>query len=172
MMIVGVAGRAGSGKSVLSTKLAKKLDARRVGFGDLIRREATERGVAGERTDLQEVGQELLDRVGAEALVAMVLDPVAAEPSVIVDGVRHVSVAEALAPKADDFLLVYVEAPDDVRAARLATRDDELPIEVLDRHATERELPLLKERAQLVVSGEDLDVAVRDVLAQLRRPSA
>lgn len=167
-MIVGVAGRAGSGKSRLSIELATKIGARRVGFGDLIRREATERGISSRRTELQDVGQDLLERVGPETLVAMILRPVAAETSVVVDGVRHASVADALERVADGFLLVYVEAPTSVRAARLAERAAELSIEVLDGHPTERELPVLKERSSLVVSGVDLEAALGDVMALLR----
>jgi dephospho-CoA kinase len=166
--IVGVAGAIGSGKSEVSRTLARELGATRLGFGDFVRREAEARVVEPTRENLQELGEQLIDELGASELVRRVLADAPPAELVVIDGVRHLAVDEALKELATEYFLVFVEVDDDTRRKRLTEREGhEADLAALDHHSTERELPLLRARAAAIVDGTDSARAadqVRDLL--------
>lgn len=164
MRIVGIAGAIGSGKSELSRALARELDAERVSFGDLVRREAEARGVKPTRENLQQLGEQLIDELGAPGFVRQVLTEHPPANLLVIDGVRHLAVDEALRKIAAQYMLVFVTVDDDTRRRRLAARKGhDVDLAVLDQHSTEHEVPLLSVRAATVVDGTDSGAAVERV---------
>jgi dephospho-CoA kinase len=159
--IVGIAGAIGSGKSELSRTLARELNAERVSFGDFVRREAEARGVESTRENLQRLGEQLIDELGAPGFVRRVLTELPPADLLVVDGVRHLAVDEALRMIAAQYVLVFVAVDDDTRRQRLAERQGhDVDLAALDQHSTEHEVPLLRERAATVVDGTDSAAAV------------
>jgi dephospho-CoA kinase len=167
--IVGIAGAIGSGKSELSRALARELDAERLSFGDLVLREAKAHGVKPTRENLQHLGEQLIDELGAPGFVRRVLTDRPPGDLLIVDGVRHLAIDEALRKIAAQYVLVFVSVDDETRRRRLAAREGhDVDLAVLDQHSTEREVPLLSERAATVVDGTDSAAAaerVRELLS-------
>lgn len=157
MTLVGIAGPIAAGKSDLAKTLAAHRVGTRASFGGYVRRVARERGVADERDELQRLGEPLLAELGAVEFTERALAGIAA-PDLVVDGVRHVAVSDALAARPVRYLLVFVELDDERRRARLEAREG-YPVDLatLDGHSTEREVPLLRARADLVVGGEEVD---------------
>jgi cytidylate kinase len=154
--IVGIAGRIAAGKSELAKRLVS-IVGDRTSFGGYVRQVAFERGLSDDREDLQQLGEQLLDELGAREFTDRVLATVAG-PNYVVDGVRHLAVSDALAARDDQYLLVFVELDDATRRQRLETREGQtVDLAALDKHSTERELPLLRARADLVVSGSESD---------------
>lgn len=150
-----VAGPMRSGKSTLSRRIVERFGGERLGFGDAVRRRAQALGLPDERSSLQQVGEEWVAR-DPEGLCDAVLAPSAGEALVVVDGVRHQHVHGLLRARAQRrrVVLVFVDAEVSVRRDRLAL--DGISEQAIDRalsHSTEKELPLLREAADIVVDG-------------------
>lgn len=164
MRIVGIAGAIGSGKSELSHALARELDGVRLSFGDFVRREAEARDVEPTRENLQRLGEQLIDELGAPEFVRRVLTERPPADLLVVDGVRHLAVDEALRKLAEQYVLVFVAVDDETRRRRLVEREgQEVDLAALDQHSTEREVSSLRERAAAVVDGTDSATAVERV---------
>lgn len=164
MRIVGVAGAIGSGKSALSRALAGEGGGARVSFGDFVRDQADAREVEPTRENLQALGEQLIDELGAPEFVRRVLTDQTTTELIVVDGVRHLAVDEALRRIAAEYLLVFVEVDGETRRRRVREREGrDVDLAELDRHSTEREVALLRERADVVVDGADIAPALARV---------
>lgn len=169
--IIAIAGPAGAGKTTLAEALCRSLGAVPASFGDFVRAEARRRGLLQERTALEDLGQSLLKKYGAPGFTAHVLARSTnnTQATVVVDGVRHLEVWDALAAMAPAHLLVYLELPLSERQARVATRD-RVTADSLERAMSSRmevEATNLRQRADLVLHGVPVDTAVAEVLATL-----
>ena len=166
MRIVGVAGAIGSGKSELSRALADERGWSRVSFGGFVRGQAGARGVEPTRENLQALGEQLIDELGAQEFVRRVLSDYVAADVLVVDGVRHLPVDDELRKISAQYLLIFVEVDDETRRRRLGDREGlEVDLFAIDRHSTEREVLLLRERADAIVDGADSARALERVCA-------
>jgi cytidylate kinase len=154
--IIAIAGPVAAGKSDLSRKLALALAAQRVSFGDYVRSVAEDRGVPLTRGALQGLGEQLISDLGAVEFTTRTVALAPPTDTLIVDGIRHVAVNAALAAQADDYHLIFVEADNRTRTARLEKRG-EGPVDLvaIDSHSTEVEQPELRKRADLIADGTD-----------------
>lgn len=69
----------------------------------------------------------------------------------VVEGVRHLDVLEALSELLPDLVVAYLTAPPEVLDERWALRGTTDPRDVATRHQVERELYLLRDRASIVI---------------------
>jgi dephospho-CoA kinase len=173
-VIVGIAGKRGSGKTTLARVLARDHGFTYASFGDVVRAEAARRGLDTEVETLQRLGAALIAEWGWARFCAAVVPDSARTGLVSVEGVRHRGAVDGLRVRADgDFLLVFVELPDEARAGRLESRGSAgEPGLAADRGATEAEVDSLRAMSDLVVDGGDLVAAARivvDRIAALRR---
>jgi cytidylate kinase len=175
--VLGLTGQIASGKSTLAKGLAATLGCERVSFGKYVR-ETAKRHYDDDRKTLQDLGQDLLEERGAEQFCVDIFDAQAGAfvpgQNLVVDGVRHEAVANALAslvyPSA--FALIVLRVDQRTRQRRLELRDGEgvRDLREADKHQTELEVTrTLHRRAALTLvstrpSGE-LVRAVREWLA-------
>jgi dephospho-CoA kinase len=156
---LAISGRIASGKSSLTQDLACALGWRRASFGDYVRVVAAERGMEPTRTNLQELGAQFVDEdpFGFARAVLQQAGWTEGQP-VLIDGLRHVVILEALR----GFLhplplkLIFVAVDDDVRFERLASRSEGAPehLQLAESHSTERDVRGdLLAAADLVVDG-------------------
>jgi dephospho-CoA kinase len=150
-----VAGPIRSGKSTLAGHIVGRFGGVRVSFGDAVRRRVKALGLPDERRLLQQVGEEWVAH-DPEGLCDAVLMPSAGEVMVVVDGVRHQHVQDLLRAQSQGrrVIMVFVHVNIHVRRDRLIM--DGISDEIIDRvlsHSTEKELPLLREAAEIVVDG-------------------
>lgn len=167
--MLAFSGGIASGKSTLSEAVAQTLGCPRVSFGSYIREEAKRRGLSGDRSSLQELGEQLV-RNDLEGLCKAVLSQALWVPgsAIVVDGVRHVAVAQKLRSMAapSPFRLVYVSTEGSTRASRLAGRGESAERLVeYERHSTERDVvKLLPQMSNLVVDGRrGIDAVIEEV---------
>ena len=159
-LVVGFAGRIGSGKSTISAEVAKTLGWPRASFGDYVRTIARNAGLEESREVLQEIGSSLIER-GVDDFCRAVLAQSgwnAGEPLVI-DGIRHAEVITALrklvAPL--EMRVVYLDVKDEKRLDNLRKREDAVPetLELVEAHATEEQVKnVLPELADLRLPGD------------------
>lgn len=144
-LVIGFAGKIASGKSTLSAEVAKALGWPRASFGDYLRIVAKSSGLAESREVLQEIGASLVAK-DVEGFCRAVLTHYqwsAGEP-LIIDGIRHAEVADALrrlvAPL--ELRVVYLEADEATRRARLRQSDGDWPnkLQMVESHSTEEQV--------------------------------
>ena len=123
--VFGTVGLAGSGKGEAAA-VAREEGLPVVTMGDVIREECRERGL-DPATHHGQVAQKLREEDGPDAVAArslpMVEDRLADADAVLVDGIRSgVEVDRFVEAFGDDFTLVSVEAPFEIRRERVAER--------------------------------------------------
>jgi len=173
-LVACFAGGIGSGKSVVSKRVAAALGWPRVSFGDYVRGVARQRGLDQTRETLQEVGAELVAG-NVEDFCRRVLGQAewSSEESLVVDGVRHVEVMDAIRSMAAPSVsvLVFVDVGRAERKRRVLERAiGDISFENAERHSTEIQVGgRLREAADMVIDGrQPVDIVVRDVVEFIR----
>lgn len=159
-LVLAFSGKIGSGKTTLSQQVASALGWRRASFGEYLSMFAKSQGLDDSREVLQELGESLVSR-NPDDFCRSVLAHFgwhSGEPLVI-DGVRHVTIVEALrrivAPL--DLRLVFVSVDEDTRLKRLKKTDREVMsrLQDVESHSTERDvINLLPSLASRHIDGE------------------
>lgn len=163
-LVQAFCGGIASGKSTLSKSVAQQLGCKRVSFGDYVRKVARERGLDDLSVPvLQVIGQDMV-RNHLEQFCRNILEEAdwAHGQSLVLDGLRHVEVAEKLrgfvAPTR--LVIICIDANRLLREKRLLERAQESPnadktsLDRLDGHAMEEQSStILRESADLVVEG-------------------
>ena len=140
-MIIGFAGTFGSGKDTLADYLKTKYNFLHVSTGDIIREFAKEKYGSIERPVLFKMATYLRNNYGPAFLVERSIDKynnnLKLYNGVIVSGLR--SIGEAKKIKELDGVLVYIDAPIEVRHDRMIkrSRDNETQITLKDFKARE-----------------------------------
>jgi len=179
MRVIGVVGLPGSGKSEAAA-VAGGLGVPVVTMGDVIREACRERGL-DPASHHGKVAQSLRNEGGPAAIadrsVPMIEDALRAYDTVLVDGIRSdAEVDRFQAAFGEDFLLVRVDAPFEVRAERIEARGrDDTAAESL-RERDERELGFgmgaAIEAADVTIENTDSLEAFRDRVRALLREAA
>ncbi|WP_231185723.1 AAA family ATPase [Haladaptatus sp. DYF46] len=152
MRVIGTVGLPGSGKGEAAT-VAEEMDIPVVTMGDVIRAACRKRGLDPAKHH-GEIAKALREENGPDAIAQASLpqidEALTASDTVLVDGIRSgVEVERFEDAFGDDFVLVSIEAPFDVRADRLSERgrDHSDADEARLRERDERELGFGLDRA-------------------------
>ncbi len=172
-VVVGLAGQIASGKSTIAKALALAMRCPQVSFGRYVRNFARMAGYDEDRQTLQDLGQDLLRERGTEQFCIDVLRSEAPDfipgMDLVVDGVRHVKVADALTSLTypSRFALVFIRVDERTRQRRLELREgeDRQTLRNADNHETERDVgrALLGRAALTLVSTRPSGELVRAV---------
>lgn len=144
MKIIAFVGMPASGKSEASS-VARDLGINVVNMGDVIREEVMRRGLEPTDANTGGVANDLRDKEGMDAVAKRCVPKIRDSGSdvVVVDGVRGISEVHCFKEAfGEDFTLVSIDAPIEVRFERVKSRgrsDDMADIEQL-RTRDEREL--------------------------------
>jgi dephospho-CoA kinase len=159
----------GAGKSSVADQLKARHQFSIRSFGDVVRAEATARGLAADsRTVLQDLGQELISSIGPKGMVERVL--ARSSTRLAIDGVRHPQVLTELTARLPDLVFVYLVASDDSLSQRWRSRGDQASRPAVSGHAVEAEVAQLQNSASLVIRTEAFSPeAVADVIASAAR---
>lgn len=119
-MRIGVAGLNASGKTRV-VELLERRGFHRASLSDVIRESLRAEGLEPTRERMIERGRELRERAGPGVLAERALDALPAGRNHVIDSIRHPAEVESLRTGAD-FLLLWVEAPPELRFARARER--------------------------------------------------
>lgn len=156
--VLAFSGGIASGKSALSTGIAAVAGWPRVSFGDYVRQVTQTRGLEGNRKNWQAVG-EMLIREDVDEFCRAVLAQARwkAGGDLVIDGVRHVEVLEALKSLLlpSRIYLVYVDVDEPSRDLRLRSMTScGESLAELEQHSTEIAVrTALPRLAHLIVDG-------------------
>lgn len=170
-LIIAISGKMASGKTTLAKALADRFGGTAASFGDHVRAIAASQGRELDREALQEIGQAAVD-ADPERFVGNFLTGLkpAADTLLVIEGLRHVSVRDALRDHARktgaEIRFVHIETNEEQRAARLRARgDSEKATASLEAHASEADVrDRLRDEADLIVQrGEETSELVREI---------
>lgn len=124
MKIIGLTGTIASGKEVVKELIARKFDSYQVSLSGAIRGEMERRRRDFSRKTLQDMGNELRQKYGTYVLAKVSTEFMPrAKPVMVVDGIRNPGEAEWLKKTyKNDFILVGVDAPQQLRFERVQKR--------------------------------------------------
>lgn len=162
-IVIGFAGKIASGKSTLSARFAEEMGWPYVSFGDYVRSVARQRGEDdSQREILQQIGESLIEQDYEGFCRAVVGQALKWKPgeSLVIDGIRHLQVKQALeklvAPS--EFVLTYISVDEQIRRQRLQNEGiaDPQRIERIESASTEvqvrNELPQI---ADITLDGTE-----------------
>lgn len=174
-LIIAISGRMASGKTTLADALAAALDGATKSFGDYVRHLAAQNGGSTDRGRLQEIGQSAVE-IDAMSFLERFFQWASPDHSsaVILDGLRHVSVRDALrhhaAQRQLSLTFVHVEADDERRYGRLRSRgDDDATLAAYEAHISEMDARnRLRNEADVIIQrSENIEYMVAQVLTAL-----
>jgi dephospho-CoA kinase len=176
MTVIGTVGLAGSGKGE-AANVAREHDIPVVTMGDVIRQECRDRGLDPSEHHGR-IAKALRAEHGPDAIaqrsLPMIREHLADHDTVLVDGLRSdVELDRFHEAFGDEFVLVSIEAPFEVRRERLAERGrDETDTDaegLRARDEREREFGMddAMERADLVIDNTDTLAAFREQIEAL-----
>lgn len=115
-------GSIGAGKETLTKYLREK------GFtyyvtSDLLREELINRGIEITRSNLQDLGDEWREKFGPGVLMQKLLDKIDLGENAIIDSLRNTKEVEYLRENLDNFVLIAVDAPREIRYQRVVSRN-------------------------------------------------
>ncbi len=182
MRVIAFVGLPLSGKTTAS-KVAEEMGIPVVCMGDVVREEAKRRNLPLTDEVLGKIASELREREGMDAIAKRCI-PLIRERGrdvgvVVVDGVRGIAEVEAFKRAFDDFILIAIESPLELRFQRAIKRkrsDDVKTIEEL-KERDERELSWNLGKALEIAdftientgSLEDFKDKIRGILEQLAK---
>lgn len=125
MIAIGLMGKIGSGKDTVADYLVEKHGFDMVGFGDVTREIAKEKGVKPTRENLLQIQKEKVDKYGIDFFPKKIADMIRKRKleKVVVNGVRRPEDAKTLKREfGNDFHLVLVETDPKIRFERMKER--------------------------------------------------
>lgn len=157
--VFAFAGRMGSGKTTLTTALAKALGCRCASFGDYVRHVVKARGLEQTRENLQRIGTDLLEQ-NRLAFCNEVLRYAGWTPgdALVIDGLRHAETIHLIRQLVSPLRLeiVYLEIDDAIRLERLRARGEgeRETLSLAEAHSSEQQVTsILAQRADLTIDG-------------------
>jgi adenylate kinase family enzyme len=175
--LIAVAGRTRAGKTTLATALSHELDLPQTSFSSYVRATAVSRQLGATRQVLQDLGAEMIERLGPRGFVEGALDHAGLTPDdapFVIEGVRHVTVLEAMREVAAPLpvTLIYLAVSDEERNRRLAAEGiSAAEGSQWEKHSTEYDvLHRLQAEADLVIDADQpRDFVANTALDWLRR---
>jgi dephospho-CoA kinase len=179
MTVIGTVGLPGSGKGE-AAEVAREHGIPVVTMGDVIRQECRDRGL-DPKTHHGEIAQKLREENGpaaiAERSLPMIENSLEGNDTVLVDGLRSGVELDAFRERfGDDFFLVSIEAPFEVRKDRLESRGRDASAEEGGESLEERDerelgfgMGEVMERADATIDNTDTLAAYRERIETLLR---
>lgn len=173
-LVVGIAGRIGSGKTSAGTYLGS-----RYGFQYLRYSQVLSEWLATtpeSKTHLQEIGWEVMAGGMQTELNRRLISQIGQDSDVVVDGLRHpIDYASLRNSFLSSFRLVYIDSPRADRWERLKGRGGYANLdafEIADSHPVEQQIELLRANAALVLSNnrslKDLYVVLDEAVQRFK----
>lgn len=163
--IILIAGKIGSGKTFWANKIAEKYSCDHVTFSDYIKYLCSQRKLEINRPNLQIIGNEIvLTDIAKEKFIYYLLNCAVEKKSdtIIIDGLRHLSVLEYIKRRYTNSYLIYVECTEEQRRKNISSRGNEITRFEMDK--TESFLMDLKEKANYIINyNEDTNAEIEKI---------
>ena len=154
-MIIGLTGTIAAGKEIIADYFKNK-DFAYFSLSHVVREEATKLNIKHERKLLQDVGNMLRENYGNNALVLKLLDKIESRKNVIIDSIRNTAEIEEL-KKLDDFYLISIDAPVDVRFKKSQSRNRESDPKIYEQFLIDES----RDREEDLENGQQVEKCIK-----------
>lgn len=169
-----IIGKIASGKTTLAEELSKRLNATVVSFGNYVRHITSIKGIEQNRTNLQNVGAELMHTIAPSQFVKEVFaygigNAIISNSTLLVEGVRHLSILNEIKKISHNCFVIYIDLKDEELITNAIKRDE---IEVIDAkrffcHEVESGIDSLKEYADYVLTTVPLNDDLTEICKRI-----
>ena len=153
--IIGISGKIGTGKTVLSEKLHLYMKSDLISTGNFIRNQALYHAIEPKRENLQNLGLQLINKYGYEKFVIEFLRSELKfnNDVLIIEGIRHLKIWEELIKYSNKSLLIFSDISEKNIIPNVKERDNlnEKDIKKSFSHLVENEDKFLKKNANLIL---------------------
>jgi len=160
MLIIGVTGRIGSGKTTLSAYIQKRYNFQKLSFVDkILIPELRKRKKSVNRKNLQQVGREFYLKYGDIRLTELLLEGINPAGRWIIDDIRYPTTADFIKAKfPNNFWIVGVKTDVQIRFQRVLARGEEGKISYedflkMDSAPTEAQIEKVLSKADYVIEN-------------------
>lgn len=152
-IVVGIAGRIGSGKTAIAQHLERKFGFQYLRYSQILAEWF--QADPADKVRLQKVGGDVMAGSDQFELNRRLIDRIDPQSDVVIDGLRHpTDYASLHAAFGDDFFLVYTDTPATVRFERLRNRYGTFAeFCEADAHPVESQIDSLRSAATVVLPG-------------------
>ena len=120
-MIIGLSGRNGAGKSA-AVEFLRERSFQVHSLSDVLREELSTRGEVEDRETMIALGNELRNQGGPGILAERIKSRLGVSQNHVIDSIRHPLEVDVFRKMSDDFRLIWVDAPLNVRFERIRSR--------------------------------------------------
>lgn len=154
VLLIGLLGTIGSGKTTVSDYLVKKHGFYRVVMGDLVREKTKQEGLELTRENLQEIQKKYRDKYGQEYFIRETIKRLkkSGREKLLIDGIRVPM--DATESKKAGAVIILIDAPKRIRFERLkargSARDPKTFVEFLKQEKLEWKMFNFKETLRYI----------------------
>jgi|SRR6185437_1506993 len=175
---IGIIGRICSGKSTIAERISNHFDIPIISFGAYLIQYSKDNNLPIDRDSLQNLGNSFIKENSREFLQNVIMSQPITPDSMIIEGIRHLSIQKELADISNKSFFIFVESSVENRYNRYRDRKKESDEIVsyeefiaIDNHVVESEIEALRAKCQLIINtnsefDEDLFTQVAAFLKQ------
>lgn len=159
--IIGILGKIHAGKSTLARELSRELNVPIVSFGAYLRNYSELNTLPTDRNSLQDLGDKRISEDAMKFLKDVLSSSDLKTEIIIIEGIRHITVFNALKSMFKVSYFIYCDIPFEERYNRYIINDETKKttideFKIIDEHRVEKEIEILKEYCNVVVSNVDI----------------
>jgi cytidylate kinase/transcriptional regulator with XRE-family HTH domain/Zn-dependent peptidase ImmA (M78 family) len=163
--VVAFSGQRASGKSTISTEVAKALNWKLASFGQYLRAKAKQQGVSESTENLQELGAAMVQEPDQFCDAVLAFSGWQSGEPLVIEGIRHQEIMESLRRRVAplEVRLVYLDVDEEERKRRLEKREQSTPDRTwaVESHSTEKQVKhILPQQADLRISTQETEEVV------------
>ncbi|MCW3094143.1 MAG: hypothetical protein JWP81_5212 [Ferruginibacter sp.] len=158
--LITISGGICSGKTYTANLISKKTDFPVASFGGYLKHYSTNNNLPIDRKSLQDMGEKFVQTSPQQFLKDVINYYAGNSDSVIIEGVRHISIFELINVLADKKIAIYVEADLQTRYNRYCNRSKDSDnfktfeqFMLQDRHPVELETQSLKSKCNIIIDS-------------------
>jgi len=176
--IITLSGRISSGKSYAANLIKNEFDFPVASFGGYLKYYCEQNNLPIDRKTLQDIGEGFVKEKPHQFLIDVVSHFIGRADKIIIEGVRHKSILDAVNEVTENRLAVFVYADLQTRYDRYFKRNKDSDLlktfeqfEIADSHTVELEIESLKPLCNIVVdSTRDYQIELKKRIEDLLLP--
>jgi cytidylate kinase len=164
-LTIAIIGKIASGKSSIASSLQKATGIPQVSFGSYLVHYSKEHDLPIDRHALQDLGAQFIKQSPEAFLAAVIEHAQVGSGSIIIEGIRHLSILEAVKVMSQNVLTVFIDATSETRYKRYYERSKESDATESysdflqkNQHPVEHQIDLLRSGCNLVIDSENLSI--------------
>ncbi|MBN1160266.1 MAG: AAA family ATPase [Candidatus Diapherotrites archaeon] len=118
MMVIGLTGRARTGKDTVAEHIAEKYGFAKFTFSDMLAESLKKMGRPVTKEEMYKLSDEWIKEFGKDVMPKKLFELIGEKEKVVISGFRSLNDIQFAKKKAERFILIFLDAPAEARAER------------------------------------------------------